>query len=483
MSLPLPSSSSSKATDNSTKPSSTAVANTNRKRKCSDPLLHGRQRQRRRSRELLTSTQQQQQQQGETSTNVETVKSIVGLRPTHWSRRQNSRTVLQHKRGGDDSNFNSNSNSTTRDDSTSTSTQQLANASALAAATRTPFRKPLQSTRTKTKTKKRANTNTNDTVSRTKSTAATSGDRCRDRSSSPSKTKTPTTDEAVGSSFSFAPAFVPTKNKVLVEDTDAIGDDDGDWGDGCRVVTVDTTTPNSNSTSLFPSSSTTPPSKWRRRAKKTTATGEWVRKLVTLRNARNNDSVRLQNQAFVRERQKRIHHKTLLDVNDPRKRARTYTDATILGRYDGPWINLPEDTKITVLGYAHRRIRIQQPLSKSQTNNHPTTNANAKAKANTTTTTTLSQNFFAWFTFTLATARRIELQQMCTLRIYNAVVLPCRLVLPVTLDLPPDSRSILPELVSDSDASSGTRQATSTSTSTIRCEKTVVCTQLCERTN
>jgi len=152
-----------------------------------------------------------------------------------------------------------------------------------------------------------------------------------------------------------------------------------------------------------------------------------------------------------------------LDINDPRKRAKSYIDVTILGQYNGPWMNIPEDTKITVLGYAHHRIepntngtdKSQQQLHGRQRQRQEDTNSN------------VSKGFFAWFTFTLATARRIELQRACTLRIYNAVVLPRHI--PMNLSLPL--------------ASFPTGKNNDGTDRTIRCEKTVICTQLCERTS
>lgn len=258
-----------------------------------------------------------------------------------------------------------------------------------------------------------------------------------DSAETPSE-KTPRSSiKATKFSFSFAPSFVPTKCSALSED--AIGDDSGDE---CGVI---------NTPTNF-SFASTPPFKRRRRSK--AANGEWVRRLVSLRNTQSNDSVRLQNKAFARQR------RMLLDVSDPRKRAKTYTDVTILGQYSGPWINVPEDTKITVLGYAHRHI--QRCIDK---NHHSNTRQQQNQKQEE--TKTVSKDFFAWFTFTLATVRRIELQQGCKLRIYNAIILPCRL--PVALDIPPISAFFLENNIETDN------------TTTASCERTVICTHLCER--
>ena len=62
---------------------------------------------------------------------------------------------------------------------------------------------------------------------------------------------------------------------------------------------------------------------------------------------------------------------------------------------------------------------------------------------------------------TLATARRIELHPGCSLRIYNAIILPSRL--PTAFDFPPSSKH------SADNKSSGS------------CDKNIICTNLCER--
>ena len=306
--------------------------------------------------------------------------------------------------------------------------RQLAKSSALMAATRFSFQKPSQ--QTKDDTRRRVEKPSFHRSKRTRNSDGSPMERNDGDGTSP-VTKTPP-NETTTSSFSFAPSFVQTKSSALSQDS--IGDDSGD---DSRVVTTPV-----NHFAL------TPPLQRRRRSK--AANGEWVRRLISLQNALSNDSVRLQNKAFSR-------HKMLLDASDPRKRAKTFTDVTILGQYVGPWVNVPEDMKITVLGFVHghtqqtgenyRRMTPQQQTQKQRN------------------TKTVSKDFFAWFTFTLSTARRIELQKGCKLRIYNAIILPCRS--PIKLDAPPVSLVSL----ENGNGLSGT----------VRCEKTVICTNLCER--
>jgi len=352
-------------------------------------------------------------------TNVENVKkSIVGIRPTHWGD-QNRRMISKSKK----------------------SLHQLAKPSALAAATRTPF------TVTKANRKKK-NVVSNGEKDKSDNSAINKNSYSNNTSSSKSGTDV-TNGEVKKSSFSFAPSFVPKKSIASIAaslNNEAVGDDSGDE---CRTVTSKRLA--HVNTNINPFVNTSPYAK-RRRAKP--VTGEWGRRLILIRNSRSNDSVRLRNQAFARRR--------MYDLNDPRKRAKTFTDVTIMGSYNGPWINLPEDMKITVLGYMHRHI--QRNKSSTKGTNHPQDQKHRQETKN-----IISQDCFAWFTFTLATARCINLERACKLRIYNAVVLPCRM--PMTLDLPPTSFDFLPGNSGGSD--SGNKN--------IRCEKIVICTHLCER--
>lgn len=359
------------------------------------------------------SKRQHLSQLTQAATDVENVKSIVGLRPTRWYR--DTRSVQNRSY-------------------TSTkvkSSQQLSTSSGLVAATRYSSKKTIgiRKQERKKEIPERVrhgaihvnNSRYSNPCSIVKNDVA----------ETPSdKTKPPS--EATKISFSFAPLFVPSKCTPASDD--AIGDDSGDES---RVITT------TRNTSFLSS----PPFKRRRQTK--TKIGKWAMRLVTLRNANINDSVRLQNKAFPMQRM-------LLDVTDPRRRAKTYTDVTILGQYSGPWINVPEDTKITLLGYTHRHVqRIEH------------WNARKQRKDKHTDVSTVTADFFAWFTFSLLTARCIDLEQGCKLRIYNAIILPCRL--PVALDISTTLISIL-------------RSNTKTNVTT-RCEKCVICTHMCERIN
>lgn len=190
-------------------------------------------------------------------------------------------------------------------------------------------------------------------------------------------------------------------------------------------------------------SASSPPVPARRRSRgssKGGGGGTWTKRFATLRNSRANDSVRLQNQAFSRHR-----HNHAFDLNDPRKRANSYTDVTIVGGGDctgsASWIHAAgavgeQDSKIAVLAYLHRHVR-----AGSETN-HPS----------------FQEKEFAWVSFTLATARSISLQKGIQLRLYNAVVIPNRHA--VTID--PHAATAL-----------GVK-------SSMECRHVVICTHLCE---
>mmetsp|Transcript_3135 Transcript_3135/g.8492 ORF Transcript_3135/g.8492 Transcript_3135/m.8492 type:complete len:271 (+) Transcript_3135:717-1529(+) len=236
------------------------------------------------------------------------------------------------------------------------------------------------------------------------------------------------------SSFSFAPSFV-SKKTACIEDDD-IGDESED---DCRFITAST------------ANSCASTSQFKKRIRSKATTGELAQKLVFLRSIRSKKSMFLQNKTFARQ-------KTFFDITNPRKSTRTRTDVTILGQYRGPWINAPENMKITVLGYAHYHIKKNRKHRVIALQEHEEDQEDKS---------TVSSDFFAWITFTLATARRIEVKKGCKFRIYDATVLPSREVL--TLDIPSSTLCFL------------RNQKEDTGTKRVLCEHTVICTDVCEK--
>lgn len=175
---------------------------------------------------------------------------------------------------------------------------------------------------------------------------------------------------------SFAPSFMSTTKRVhsadQVEETEP----------------PTTSMPHSTTDHLFPSP---PPRSRSRRGKK--SLGVLGRKLEALQSARSNDTLRLQNQAFLR-------HKTL-DINDPRKRANSKTDITIVGDCVWPY-GTSADSTFTVLVYVHSHEHTERP-------EHAVLN-----------------DELAWATFTFGTARNINLQKGKQVRLYNSIFIPCQ---------------------------------------------------------
>ena len=115
------------------------------------------------------------------------------------------------------------------------------------------------------------------------------------------------------------------------------------------------------------------------------ACGPLSKRLISIRNSIASDSVRLT--AF---------YKNSFDLNDPRKRARTITDITILGDVS------QVDGKCTVLGFIHKNVC-----------QGPTSTAYDYASR------------ICWVSFLPATARSLNLKKGSQLRMYNVVFIPC----------------------------------------------------------
>jgi hypothetical protein len=181
--------------------------------------------------------------------------------------------------------------------------------------------------------------------------------------------------------ISFAPSFCTTKlgNNSKVPDQ-------------IEEVTMDLDVDDNGTVPIRAPASTTLSSKPARNRKTTKASvGSLGKRLAVLRNALASDSARLS--AFGISQ-------NAFDMNDPRRRAKSQTDVTILG--DAP---ISEDGKLTFLGLVHMHVRKDAPPDTS--------------------TTTAWEPRCAWISFTPVTARSINLQKGMQVRIYNAVLVPC----------------------------------------------------------
>lgn len=104
-------------------------------------------------------------------------------------------------------------------------------------------------------------------------------------------------------------------------------------------------------------------------------------------------------------------------MNDPRNRAKSYIDVTILGE-SIPWEK--EYQKLTFLGFVHAHHHRR----------HRTRSVNASATGAATAASSEGspgpQSCLAWMCFTFDTAREKSLQTGTNLRIYNPVVFPLK---------------------------------------------------------
>jgi hypothetical protein len=235
-------------------------------------------------------------------------------------------------------------------------------------------------------------------------------------------------------SVSFAPPFVPATKRPNEKDaTDILIEDP--TRDNDHLVDIQ-----NRYTCHIPAIFSTPhpPMKHPRCAK---VPGKWGKRLMALRNSRDIDAVRLQNQAYARH--------SMMDLNNPRKRAKSRMDVTILGMHQGYW-NLPEESSVTVLGYIHGHEQTRK------SNN--TMDANPEQDHND--ATNVHDSEFAWVTFKVSTARIIGLDRGCLLRLYNAVMLPC----------PQATELILPQSLLEWNGAEPHY-----------CKNVVVCTDVCER--
>lgn len=279
---------------------------------------------------------------------------------------------------------------------TQKSTPASSNASTLSAATRIPLLKPSKMTRSRSYFGSRCvdQSATREAVA-AKAHQSTDGATVLEGMNDIANVVQSSSAQNARMSFSFAPLFVPSRPSNLFS-VDGLVEDERDV---VNCPAIGGAVSSANSGVNFDYHSSPNPNMGRRRRSKA-CNGPWVRRLTSLQTMRGNDSFRLQNEVFAR--------RTVVDVNDPRKRANTYVDVTLVGQYDGPWVDLPEDYKITLLGYAHRHV---QKKKTGMQQRQPVT--------------FLSEGTLSWFTFTLTTARNVSLHQSRFLRIYNPVILPC----------------------------------------------------------
>lgn len=200
--------------------------------------------------------------------------------------------------------------------------------------------------------------------------------------------------------LSFAPAHMRKRKRV--KDDDDVEDIPEKPTANNSVAAAPHTLPTLQQHALV--STIMPPFRNNRRTKR--IIGPWHRRLEALQNARSNDAVRLQNEAFRRH--------TSFEMNDYRKKSQSHTDVTILGECTTSLVgssSVADSSRITVLAYIHSH-KYHQAQQQEQVGDGMTMKQNLEHQ-------------LTWATFAYSTARSINLQKGKQLRLYNAVILPC----------------------------------------------------------
>jgi hypothetical protein len=194
------------------------------------------------------------------------------------------------------------------------------------------------------------------------------------------------------STLSFTPAFLSSRLPKTVSEEDQVE------GNESLPDSMLTLSPRLGS----PSGMYSPPSRKNGKAKNSKA-GALSRRLKVIRDAVKGDSVRFQCGQYP------FSAKAAFDMNDPRNRAKSYMDVTVM-KDSCPWAK-DSSQRLTVLAFVHTHEL-------------------------TTTTTTQAQqvaavdaafdpkNCLAWLCFSFETAREQNLSLGSELRIYNAVAIP-----------------------------------------------------------
>jgi hypothetical protein len=297
-------------------------------------------------------------------------------RPTHWARNPRSIPAARPR------------------------IQRLANSEALAAATRAPWSRPRP---------KASPYRGTPALMEQSTTTADDSFRTASITDSPAL-RSP----QLATSISFAPSFCTSK----------LGNNNNNTvSDQIEEATMDIDIDNGTVVPIRAPASTTFSSKPTRKRKTTKASvGPLGKRLTVLQNTLASDSARLS--AFGISQ-------NAFDLNDPRRRAKSQTDVTILDVAP-----ISEGDKLTVLGLVHKHARKDVPSDTSST--------------------TVWEPRCAWISFTPVTARSINLQKGLQVRMYNAVLLPCP---EIQLQGPPSENGIVANTT---------------------CRHILLCTQLCE---
>ena len=204
---------------------------------------------------------------------------------------------------------------------------------------------------------------------------------------------------------SFTPSFLVSSGATVVESsTPATEDivemvqDDEDNNNNIKNHTSPWHKPPTAAIPLSPSSPIHKKSMNHHRYnnKAQTGAGYWTKRLRLLRDTHKGDCIRFQSGQYP------FVKKGSLDMNDPRNRAKSYMDVTLLGE-GAAWDH--EFEKLTFLGVVHTHHDANTSLPQPPSRAH---------------------GQLAWICFTYETAREKGLQANSSLRIYNPVAFPAK---------------------------------------------------------
>lgn len=219
--------------------------------------------------------------------------------------------------------------------------------------------------------------------------------------------------------MNFRPSTMPKARKTTMLSSSQIEGDDDDDTEGRAGGTPYGPSTNMSSSMLLDRSSFSPhaSSSAPRRShqhcssKKGSKLGPWSERLAMLQSHQSSNAMKLQHAGLNR------FGVVCLDVNDPRKKAQSYTDVTIL--------DTQKDTTSSGGGVKSMIGTTNEASSSSQLvwtlpcflHQHAATSDSGLGGD-------AVQNVLAWFSITPTTARNVGLQKGMVLRVYDAILLP-----------------------------------------------------------
>ena len=255
--------------------------------------------------------------------------------------------------------------------------------------------------------------------------------------------------------ISFAPSFLPKANFGTENNKDQVEDfKDPKTPFRHRALSdqrVFSPTHNHNLSQLMTSS--------HRGKQRRAPGGKLAKRLSTLRNNTKCDAIRLFHSSD-----------TLAAWNNPRNKATTHTDLTILGdpnKETAAGAVEAANQKFTILCLIHNHVHKKGNNYKQPSTSHATTTNSSK---NDTGGNPQTQPFYSWVTFLNTTARSVSLQIGLQVRVYDAQLITCRV--DTAVDIPmKDLNNIIGGECCHPDGNKNISKS---------CRNILICTELCE---